>query len=199
MSENETQMRKLKLSLEPWRELILQSNSVLLWEKQYHASTILAGSTMFFTFLWFWEPTLLTAFALLGFTFTLSDFLLPYILSTIYSAENWTPDKQKQYEEICTNIILYQTKAELLVSSYYRLRVTNRKLYFGITASTLIFLAWLGNIVDNLLLTYIVVTFLLMVPGMQRHGMLNKVWENVSKLFTELVENAKVRVGHKQE
>ncbi|KAF7286371.1 ADP-ribosylation factor-like 6 interacting protein 1 [Rhynchophorus ferrugineus] len=194
----DTQIRKLKLSMEPCRELVLQINSILLWEKQWHSTALLAGASFLFTILWLSDPNVLTVISLAGLVITVLDYCLPIILSTVFKSETWSSEKQKQYEEICTNIILYKTKAELLVSSYSRMRVTNPKMYFSITIIILCFLTWLGGTIDNLFLTFIFITFLVMLPGMLHHGMLSKLTETSTKLFNDLVENAKSKVGQKK-
>ncbi|KAJ8950407.1 hypothetical protein NQ318_003683, partial [Aromia moschata] len=194
----ESQIRKLKISMETWREVILKANEILLWEKQWHPTALIGGCTVLFMLLWLFEPNILTVISLLGLVITVGDYILPSVISSIFKSELWTVEKQRQYEEICTNVILYKTKLELLISSYYRMRVTNSKLYFSITIFGLAFLAWIGGTISNLFLTYSTVLFLLLLPGMTRNGMLNKGSETVSKIFNDLVENAKSRVGQKK-
>ncbi|XP_050313118.1 ADP-ribosylation factor-like protein 6-interacting protein 1 [Anthonomus grandis grandis] len=194
----ESQIRKLKLSLEPYRELMLHANKVVLWEKQWHSTGILAATSVVFTIIWLQNPNMLSMVAFMGLLITIADCFMPTVLSSIYTVEMWSGEKQKEYEEICTSIILYKTKAELLMSSYWRMRVTNPKLYFGLTISMLVLLTFVGGTIDNLLLTYAVVTFGIMLPGMIHHGMLNKFTEACSKLFNSLVENAKAKVGPKK-
>ncbi|KAJ8975279.1 hypothetical protein NQ317_013679 [Molorchus minor] len=194
----ECQIRKLKLSMETWRDIILRMNGVLLWEKQWHPTAIIGGCTVLFMLIWLFEPNLLTIISLLGLMITIGDFILPSILSSLFKSEIWTPEKQQQYEDICTNIILYKTKLELLISSYYRLRITNSKLYFSITIFGLAFLAWIGGTISNLFLAYLLVLTFLMLPGMVRNGMLNKGSDTLSKIFNDLVENAKSKVVQKK-
>ncbi|KAG5886310.1 hypothetical protein JTB14_003463 [Gonioctena quinquepunctata] len=198
MSETESQIRKLRLSMETYRELMLHGNSLLLWEKQWHPSAIIGGCTVFFMLLWLCEPTILTVLSLTGLLITLADYVLPLITSSIFKADTWNNGKQKQYEEICTNIILYKTKFELLIASYYRLRVTNPKVYFSVTIFGLTFLAWIGGTINNLFLTYLLVSLVFLLPGMAYNGFLNKGLETLSKIFTDLVENAKSKVGQKK-
>ncbi|KAJ8933364.1 hypothetical protein NQ314_014079 [Rhamnusium bicolor] len=194
----ESQIRKLRLSMETWREVIIKVNDILLWEKQWHPMAIIGGCTVLFMLLWLCEPNLLTVISLLGLSLTVGDYILPTLISSVFKSEVWTTEKQKQYEEICTNIILYKMKLELLLSSYYRMRVTNSKLYFSITIFGLAFLAWIGGTISNLLLTYLIFLFALLLPGMSHNGMLNKGSEALSKIFSDLVENAKSKVGQKK-
>ncbi|XP_023013932.1 ADP-ribosylation factor-like 6 interacting protein 1 isoform X2 [Leptinotarsa decemlineata] len=198
MSETESQIRKLRLSMEAYRELMLHGNSILLWEKQWHSSAIIGGCTVIFMLIWLSDPNILTILSLLGMLITLADYTLPMIISSIFKEDTWNNGKQKQYEDICTNIILYKTKFELLLDSYYRMRVTNPKMYFGLTIIGLGFLAWIGGTVNNLFLTYVFVLLLLLLPGMAYNGFLNKGLETLSKIFTDLVENAKSKVVQKK-
>ncbi|XP_060528179.1 ADP-ribosylation factor-like protein 6-interacting protein 1 [Cylas formicarius] len=194
----ETQMRKLKLSMEPWRELILQVNDALLWEKPWHPTALLCGNTLVFFMLFMFSPNVLTILSILGLIITLADCFMPVVLGNVFKSDTWTVEKQKQYEEICTNIVLYKTKMELLWSSYGRLRVTNSKLYFSVTILVLCLLTWIGGAIDNTFLGYICVNFVLMLPGMLRHGMLKTFAEMFAKLSNNLIENAKSRVAQKK-
>ncbi|CAG9864832.1 unnamed protein product [Phyllotreta striolata] len=194
----ESQIRKLRLSMEEYRELILSANSVLLWEKQWYPTAILTACTVLFTLLWLSDPTVLTVFSTIGLLITIGDYILPTLIASLYKSDNWTADKQSEYEEICTNIVLYKTKFELLVTSYCRMRITNSKTYFGITIAGLFALAWLGNAVNNLLLSYLFVVMVLLLPGTIYNGFLQKGTEILSKIFSDLVENAKSKVGQKK-
>nr|CAH7737463.1 unnamed protein product [Callosobruchus chinensis] len=194
----ESQIRKLRLSMETYREILVLTNSVLLWEKQWHPTALIGGTTALFMLIWLAEPNILTVISLLGLLITVTDYILPAVVTAIFRAESWTTEKQRNYEEICTNIILYKTKFELLATSYYRMRVTNPKLYFSITIFSLSLLTWVGGTIDNLFLTYLLVLTILLLPGMMTNGMLNRSSDTLSKIFNDLIENAKSRVGTKK-
>ncbi|ERL89866.1 ADP-ribosylation factor-like protein 6-interacting protein 1 isoform X1 [Dendroctonus ponderosae] len=194
----ETQIRKLKVSLEPWRQLVLLANQVLLWENSAYPTALLAGSTLVFALIWFCNAAFVTVLALLGLLLTLLDCLMPAILAALFKPDQWGGDKQRQYEETCTSLIMYKTKAELLSASFLRLRVTNPKIYFSISIVALCLLVWVGGTVDNVLLTYLLTTFCLLMPGMLRHGMLTKLSQTSSRLCNQLVEHAKTRVSAKK-
>ncbi|XP_057669149.1 ADP-ribosylation factor-like protein 6-interacting protein 1 isoform X2 [Diorhabda carinulata] len=198
MAETECQIRKLRLSLETYREFLLNIYSILLWERQWHPTSLAAGCTVIFMLIWLSESNLLTVISLLGLIITIGDYTLPTLISTLYKEETWNTRKQNRFEELCTNIILYKTKFELLVSAYYRMRETNPKMYFTVTIVALSILTWIGGRVNNLFLTYLFIMIVLLLPGMIHHGFLNKLTEQLSKLFTDLVENAKAKVGQKK-
>lgn len=88
----------------------------------------ISGCTVAFMLLWLSEPSTLTVVSIIGLIITTSDYILPKIVSSLYKNEDWDREKQQRYEEICTNIIIYRTKLELLLTSYYRMRVTNPKM-----------------------------------------------------------------------
>lgn len=78
--------------------------------------------------LWLSEPSTLTVISLIGLFTTIGDYILPTLVITFYKTEDWDREKQQRYEEICTNMIIYKTKLELLLTSYYRMRITNPKM-----------------------------------------------------------------------
>lgn len=110
----------------PFLEVWNNANFLIISSTHYFFDFL--GVTVFFTLTWLSEPNLLTILALIGLILTISDYVLPSVIFSIFKNETWTDEKQSKYEEICTNIILYKTKLELLVTSYYRMRVTNPKL-----------------------------------------------------------------------
>ncbi|CAH1966474.1 unnamed protein product [Acanthoscelides obtectus] len=191
----ESQIRRLRLSMETYREILVLTNGVLLWEKQWHPTAIIGGVTALFMLIWLSEPNILTIISLIGLIITVTDYILPAVVTAIFRTESWTNEKQRKYEEICTNIILYKTKFELLATSYYRMRITNPKLYFSITIFALSLLTWLGGTISNLFLVYLLVLTILLLPGMMTNGMLNRSSETLGKIFNDLVENAKSRVA----
>lgn len=194
IQEDEAQIRKLRISMENWKPIILHLNSILMWDKQWHPTAIAVATTVMFMLLWLSEANILTVICLLGLTITMLDYAVPSVSSSIFKS-SITEEEQRQYDHICTNIIFYKTKLELLFTSYYRMRVTNPKLYFSITTFALCTLAYIGSVVNNLFLTYLLVTFILLAPGLNQHGMLDKWTGGISKLFNDLIENAKSRVA----
>ncbi|CAG9772427.1 unnamed protein product [Ceutorhynchus assimilis] len=199
MSDNELQIRKLKLAMAPYRELVLILNRVFLWDKQWHSTAILAGSSTVFTIIWLCNPNVMSIIAFMCIIATLLDFFLNPLLSFLFKPQVWTADKQDEFDDVCTTVILYKVNTELFMTSYYRMRVTNPRMYFTITVLILCILAWLGGSVDNMFLTYMVTTFFLMMPGMQRHGLLAPISKPFSQISNMLIENAKFRVEQKED
>lgn len=91
--------------------------------------------------LWLSEPSTLTIISLIGLFLTIGDYILPTIVYSLYKNEDWDRERQQKYEEICTNLIIFRTKLELLLTSYYRMRLTNPKLVRTVNNMIYLFLS----------------------------------------------------------
>ncbi|KAF5300234.1 hypothetical protein FQR65_LT09188 [Abscondita terminalis] len=170
MDDQETQTSILKDSFESWKEIILLVHSVLLWEKNWYPGAILGGTSFLFLTLWLVDASILSTLSILGLTITISDYVVPIVAAVMFKPESWCKDKDQEFYDICRNIVGYKMKLEESLSTFYETRVTNPKMYYGCTISTLAGLAWIGNSFNNLFLTYLFITTLLLVPGLEHHG-----------------------------
>lgn len=60
---------------------------------------------------------------------------------------------------------------------------------------SLAFLSWLGTNINNIFLTYVVITVLLLIPGLEYNGILIKYGNALSNKVTEYTAQAKCRVS----
>ncbi|XP_046688556.1 ADP-ribosylation factor-like protein 6-interacting protein 1, partial [Homalodisca vitripennis] len=149
-------VKKLKRELEGWREIILQLHSPCCYGRTSGNPGLVAGvSTAIFTLLWLLEPSLLTTVSFIGLLVTLLDYLVPTVCAGLYRPENWTGAKEKQFEEICRTLALCYSAASHQLQAFKELKVTSPKLYYSVTITSLAVLAYIGNKVDNLFLSYI--------------------------------------------
>uniref|UniRef100_A0A1B6LS75 RETREG1-3/ARL6IP-like N-terminal reticulon-homology domain-containing protein n=1 Tax=Graphocephala atropunctata TaxID=36148 RepID=A0A1B6LS75_9HEMI len=183
-------VKKLKRELEGWREIILQLHSVLLWEKQWYPALVAGISSAIFTLLWLLEPSLLTTVSGAGLLVTLLDYLVPTVCAGLYRADNWTGAKERQFEDICRTLAQSYSTASLQLRAFWDLKVSSPKLYYSVAVTTLTILAYIGNKVNNLALSYILVTFLFLMPGLNHHGILHQYYQlllhNVANLLKSL-------------
>ncbi|XP_066292570.1 ADP-ribosylation factor-like protein 6-interacting protein 1 isoform X2 [Branchiostoma lanceolatum] len=98
--------------------------------------------------------------------------IYPIILCSCLTVLFWTEEQQQRYHDICASLV--QTKDFLVVckNTFLTLKEEKPKLYFLSVMSVLATLAWVGNAVHNLLLTYLSVCFVSLLPGMLHHGIL---------------------------
>ncbi|XP_018336434.1 ADP-ribosylation factor-like protein 6-interacting protein 1 isoform X3 [Agrilus planipennis] len=196
MADQELEIRKLKRTLENWREIVLPLSSVLKWEKNWYPGAVLGGSTLLFLVLWLLDPSILTTFSLLGLTLTISDYLVPLLISSIYKPDSWTAKKEMEFEGICRSLVIYKTKLQFSLITYYKMRTDRPKLFYLCTIVTLISMAYIGNLFNNLFLTYIFITSTLLIPGMLHNGMLQKYGAIITQAFSGIADNLKNKVGH---
>ncbi|KAK5645339.1 hypothetical protein RI129_006639 [Pyrocoelia pectoralis] len=181
MEDQEVSTLKLKNSFESWREVIVLVHSILLWEKNWYPSAIVGGTSFVFCSLWILDPSVLTTFSILGLTITISDYIVPIVSAALFRSELWTDEKEEEFKKFCGNIVTFKFKLDTLITRFYNMRSSNPKMYYGFTILSLAVLAWIGNTVNNLFLTYILITLFLLFPGLMHHGILQNCNAFISK------------------
>lgn len=165
--EFDPQVHNLRDSLDDWKEVLLLIRSVILWDEIWHPAAIVGVNTIFFATVWLLDPSILSVLSLIGLTLTISDCIVPVVAKMLFKPELWTATKEEQLDEICKAIIVYGNKIYSSIQLYVNMRTERPKLYFGLTVVTLGVLAWIGNTYNNLFLTYVFVTVILLIPGMK--------------------------------
>nr|CAD7604665.1 unnamed protein product [Timema genevievae] len=184
-------VKELKRELEGWREVILPLNSVLLWEKNFYPGLLAGVTTAFFLLFWLLDPSLLTTVSVIGLVAALVDYLVPTLTASLCHPESWTGAKERKLEDICRALVITEHQGISYCKTFYEMRNTRPKMYYLSVIVSLVFLAWLGNTVNNLLLTYLFVLVLLLLPGLKHHGILKKYVSQLMLLFTETVKGIK--------
>jgi hypothetical protein len=190
-SEQDKRVKQLKRELEGWREVILPLNSVLLWEKSWYPGLLVGITTTFFLLFWYLGPSVLTTVSVIGLIATLVDYLVPTLTASVCHPENWTGIKERKLEEICRELANAQTQAAYKWAVFYDMRHSRPKMYYLTVVSSLLFLAWLGNMVNNLLLTYLTVTTAVLLPGMKHHGLLEKYFAQLAVTVSDTIKGMK--------
>ncbi|XP_025082921.1 ADP-ribosylation factor-like protein 6-interacting protein 1 isoform X1 [Pomacea canaliculata] len=180
-------LSELKKDLEGWREALLPLNGLLTWEKPYHPGILVGVTTFIFALVWYFEPSLLTTLALMGLVITAVDFTVPLIGPSLFGSRPWTVTEERQFEEICQRILNLRGHFSSFVEGLATLKAEKPKVYFLVVMGVLALFGWIGCIVDNLFLTFIIVLVALMVPGLRKHGIIQKYllkyWLIVKKLL----------------
>lgn len=168
------QAKKLRLKLEGWREVVLPLHSVLLWNQPYYPGCIFGAVTTVFVLLWYMEPSLLTTFSLIGMLVSLLDYLVPLLLAQLCSPDKWTSQHERQLHDICLEAVHAWQSVVNACASLKKAKQDKPKAYVVAVLISLLLMAWIGNAFDNLFLTYLIVLFLAMTPGMKHHGIFKK-------------------------
>ncbi|XP_044732698.1 ADP-ribosylation factor-like protein 6-interacting protein 1 [Chrysoperla carnea] len=190
--EQEKQVKKFKRDFEGWRELILTLNSVLLWEKQWYPAVIGVLNTSIFLIFWIWDPSVLTTISIFMLVANLADCLVPKLISTVYQS-NWTGAKEKQFEQICKSLTNVCFEVKGLLWKCRELKSSKPKMYYTCIIAGLIILAWIGNEVNNLLLTYLIFNMVLFAPGALQHGIFDRYGSKISAHLAETINMFKTK------
>ncbi|CAH1795574.1 unnamed protein product, partial [Owenia fusiformis] len=180
-------LNQLKYDLEGWREILLPINKFLEWDKPYHPAALAGSVTLIFAMIWYLEPSVLTTFSLFGLVVTLVDFLVPTIMSALFSQTSWTIVQERKYEEICMRLLNARNHLLNFRTTLITLKHDKPKVYLIVLIGMLAFLAWVGNLVDNLFLSYLIVLFIVMVPGLRRHGIIQSALSSVKFVIKRLI------------
>uniref|UniRef100_A0A023F7T8 Putative conserved plasma membrane protein n=1 Tax=Triatoma infestans TaxID=30076 RepID=A0A023F7T8_TRIIF len=185
--EKEVYVKKLKRGLDNWREVALLANSVLLWKKKYYPWIIMGCITLLFLELAYYDPSVLTIVSLTILCITLVDYFGPIISCTVWKQENWTANKERELEEICRSLANFLVTAKLTWTSLMDLKATRPNLYYTVTIIVLCILAWIGNNVNNFLITYSLVLVAFLMPGLIHNGIIQNYYQTLLMCLTQML------------
>lgn len=188
-SQEQDQAKKLRLKLEGWREVVLPLHSVLLWNQPYYPGCIFGAVTTVFVLLWYMEPSLLTTFSLIGMLVSLLDYLVPLLLAQLCSPDKWTSQHERKLHDICLEAVHAWQSVVNACASLKKAKQDKPKAYVVAVLISLLLMAWIGNAFDNLFLTYLIVLFLAMTPGMKHHGIFKKYFSATVLTIRNLIAN----------
>lgn len=199
IQEQEVLSKKIKHSLENWREVILPLYEVLVWKKiPVHPGIIFGVSTTVFIFILLLDPTLLSFISSVCLIAVLLDYFVPIAMSRFFNPDSWTGPKEKKLEEICSLIGSAYLSARSDIFYFYSLKDSRPKTYYPVLIFGLLFLSWLGNNVNNVFLTYLLVTFALMLPGLKRSGYLEKFSSLIKQYLSQALRSVSSKKEKKQ-
>ncbi|RWS27272.1 ADP-ribosylation factor-like protein 6-interacting protein 1 [Leptotrombidium deliense] len=82
--------------------------------------------------------------------------------------------QEKVYNDICTELALGWVTLLSAWNSWQKIKDSKPKVYFIGFLTTLLVFAWIGNLINNLFLAYLMTTFIVLFPGLKHHGILQK-------------------------
>ncbi|KAJ6640154.1 ADP-ribosylation factor-like protein 6-interacting protein 1, partial [Pseudolycoriella hygida] len=176
-SDQKKMLNKMKHDLEGCRELILHLNSVLKWEKKFYPGLIFGFSTILFLVLWYLDLSTMTMGALILLCASVLDIALPVVSKFIFKPENWTGDNENQFESVCEEVCVAKLAICNGLSHVFASKETKSSVSSIVTVCVLIVLAYIGAVIDNLLLSYLGFLILMLYPGLLHHGIVNMVKE----------------------
>ncbi|KAG8192588.1 hypothetical protein JTE90_015221 [Oedothorax gibbosus] len=180
--KSEQELVKLcKRRLENWREVLIHLDALMTWDKPFYPGIIAGVVTFVFLMLWYCDPTVLTALSVFGIIACILDYAVPILSASVFDSNKWTGTQERKYEDICHGFIDTYIKIKYMWDSIRQIKESKPYLYFVGVLGALIFTAWIGNLINNLFLTYLIVLFMSLLPGIKNH---NIIQENISVVLS---------------
>ncbi|XP_072124909.1 ADP-ribosylation factor-like protein 6-interacting protein 1 isoform X2 [Mobula birostris] len=98
----------------------------------------------------------------------------PAVMMLAVSVVFLTTEQQQRFHEICSNLVKTQRRIAGWWRRLFALKEEKPKMYFMTVVTVLSVVAWIGQQVHNLFLTYLIVSFILLLPGLNRHRLITK-------------------------
>nr|XP_053642225.1 ADP-ribosylation factor-like protein 6-interacting protein 1 isoform X2 [Cherax quadricarinatus] len=190
MQDQDRRVKTLRRELEGWREVLCFMHSLLIWEKHYYPFISISAVTTLFLSIWYIEPSMLTLFSVMGITVTLCDYLVPQIVPWIVGAHFWTGAHERRYEQIITSIASLCGLASYISNTLTTMKESKPRTYFVMVTGSLLLCAWVGNTINNLLLTYLIVLVIVLLPGLKHHEIIQKYLSTALKTFANLMKSS---------
>ncbi|KAG5279037.1 hypothetical protein AALO_G00105410 [Alosa alosa] len=157
---------QLEQHLQGWREVILAVDQVLRWQKPWFPLALIGFTTAFFLSLYYLDPSVLTGVSSSIVILSLADYLVPIVASKIFGSNQCRMSGQQRFHEICISLVKTYHRFTDFWKGFFNFKDRRPKTYFLLVISALLGMAWVGQQVHNLLLTHLIVTFILLLPGM---------------------------------
>ncbi|EDW25141.1 GL24526 [Drosophila persimilis] len=182
-------LNKLKHDLEPFRTAIVSAYGVLTWEKNYYPGVVFGSISVIFLVLWYMDLSVITMLSLLALLTTVLDYVFPTISRLLFSGDNWDGDHEAKFEDVCGQ--MYSIKANLVVWYEYLFKERKSTVFVIMIGVFLLALAWIGAIVNNLLLMYLGTLLIAMWPGLQEKDVFKGITKKASKIINEKIQCGK--------
>ncbi|XP_017039684.1 ADP-ribosylation factor-like protein 6-interacting protein 1 [Drosophila ficusphila] len=182
-------LNKLKHDLEPFRTAIVGAYGVLTWEKQYYAGVVFGVISVLYLVLWYLDLSLITLLSLLGLISILLDYVFPTVSRLLFGSVNWDGDQEAKFEDVCGQVCA--VKGNFVLWYEYLFKERKSTVFVIIFSLGLLALAWIGAIINNLLLMYFVTLLMAMWPGLQDKDVFKAVTQKASKIINEKIQCGK--------
>jgi hypothetical protein len=170
------ELKSIQTQLNKYRGFILPLHKVLEWEPSYYPAVVIGILTFVFALVWYIEPSVITTFSVIGILVCLTEFAAPVVSNKFFKQpDNWTELEEIHFERSCTRFLNAKKHVTDGWNRLLKLKTEKPNVYLVVVCGVLITLAWIGSLIDSLLLAYLIVAISTLVPGLRKHGILQKV------------------------
>lgn len=177
---------QLANKLQANRPLVLKLHSILTWEQDIHPILVVAFVSVSFLIIHLLNSSVLTTLSYLGIAGALVDLAMPQIAkklggsSSSSSGQAKAGDKDNQrFDKICLDLAKVYAFFRNSCNTCCSLKSSKPKVYYPGLLLSLLVLAYIGNKINNLFLTYLVTLLIALYPGLERKGIPQKAVEFV--------------------
>lgn len=165
------------------KALILKLHSVLTWEQDVHPILVVAFVSISFLIIHLLNSSVLTTLSYLGIAAALMDMAMPMIAKNLFgssSASSKPNEKDNQrFDKICLDLAKIYAFFRNSCNTCCSLKSSKPKVYYPGLLMSLLVLAYIGNKINNLFLTFLVTLFVALYPGLDKKGIPQKAVEFV--------------------
>ncbi|XP_025909705.1 ADP-ribosylation factor-like protein 6-interacting protein 1 isoform X1 [Nothoprocta perdicaria] len=184
----------LEEQLQGWGEVILMTDKILRWERAWFPLALMSVVSFSFLMIYYLDPSVLSGVSCFVMFLCLADYLVPALAPRIFGSNKWTTEQQQRFHEICSNLVKSRRRIVGWWRRLFTLKEEKPKMYFMTMLCSLAVVAWVGQQVHNLFLTYLIVSFLLLFPGLNQHGIITKYIGMAKREINKLLKHKEKKV-----
>jgi hypothetical protein len=147
----------------------------MIWSTPQDCPNLVKSVTGLFVLIWLFNTSVLTTLSVIGLVITVADYVAPLVFRDFFDSSRWGHKEEKVFETVCEEIATATFLVITLWNQWRDLKETKPKLYSFILLTSLLMLAYIGNTINNLLLLYVLTMFIVLLPGLKHHGILQQM------------------------
>ncbi|KAG7256261.1 hypothetical protein CRUP_025509 [Coryphaenoides rupestris] len=168
--------------------MVLVETKVVRWEKPWFPGALIGVTTVLFMLITTWTPLVLTGLSCTVMLLCLADYLVPTLAPRIFGSNKWTTEQQQRFHEICGNLVKTQRRVLGWWKRLFTLKEEKPKAYFALVISSLLAMAFVGQQFVTFATLTASVSFLLLLPGMNQHGVITKYTAMAKREINKLLK-----------
>lgn len=169
-----------------YRSYLLLVDKLLEWEPAYVPGVAIALVTVLFAITWYMEPSIITSLSLIGILVCLLEYAAPFISNHFYKQpEQWNVILEARYSKVCERIVHAKKHLQCCCNQLCKMKTDKPNSFLLAVVGFLLLTAWIGSFIDTLLLIYLAVVVLVLIPGLRKHGLLQKVTDLIKSKISK--------------
>ncbi|GAU87132.1 hypothetical protein RvY_00028 [Ramazzottius varieornatus] len=164
-NDHEEKLRVVKRGMDKWKQITIPVLRVLHWEKNWYAAALIGGNTVFFYLLRYCNMSVLSLLFGLGAVLALMDGMLPMLSKAFLEKQNWSPEDDKKFDQLCSCLLEMWDYAHESMGSLRNLRKQMPHLFTVGLCGLCLFGAVVSSKFNTAGSMYFLTTGMLLLPG----------------------------------